>query len=1113
MKAVGFFVFCLTLLSISCVKKESSENKQDTALFAPVNHTVSKVLFKNIITETSNFNYLYNPYIYLGGGVAIGDINNDDLPDIYVTGNMVRNALYLNKGDLQFENITKTSETGGHMPRWCTGVTMADVNNDGYLDIYVSVSGPLPDRRNQLFINQGDSTFKEEAERYGIADDGFSMQSVFFDYDRDGDLDLYIANYPPTPFQSSSAYYADKMKNPSPEETDRLYRNEGGFFEDVTQESGIINFGLTLGVSVSDFNNDGWPDIYASNDFNSMDYLYINEQDGTFSNQLKNYTMHTSQFGMGTDAADINNDGLIDLIQLDMSASTNEQKKTNMSAMNPEKFHKHVALGLHHQYMKNTLQLNTGLNSFSEISELAGMSDTDWSWGPLIFDMDNNGLKDIFITNGIRRNVNDNDFIKIAKKIDSIGIITPEKSLELLDEIPIHPTDNFVYLNNGNLTFNHVPNNYGLSYKGFSNGASYGDLDNDGDLDVVINNINDYVKIFENISDKNRKRNFLKIKLKGNGSNIFGIGAKVKLFYDRKMQIQELMSTRGYLSSVEPIVHFGLGNQKRIDSIEVTWPDGAKQVLYEGEINRTIEIERNANSENSNNIKLSSNLLFEVMDLNLSPPYRHQENEFDDFERELLLPHKMSQFGPALAVADVNLDGLDDFYVGGALGHSGSLYLQDQSGKFKIASLSVWKSDLDHEDVNALFFDANQDSLPDLYVVSGGSENPEGHKSYKDRIYQNLGDGRFKKIPNALPDIASSGSKVISADYDGDGDLDLFIGGRQIPGKYPMPTDSYLLENIGANNEIRFKDVTNQKAPSFKGIGMVTDAVWSDVDLDGRVDLIIVGEWMTPKMFRNSGSSLEPFTDRDELKKEIGWWYSIVAADIDNDGDDDYVLGNLGLNYKYKATHEEPFNVYLNDFDSNGQLDIVLGYYNQGGLFPLRGRECSSHQVPAIKQKFPDYQSFANASLEEVYTEEALNSSIHYSATNFGHSLLINQIDSLSIHPLPNYAQISSVNSIVANDFNGDSKIDIVLFGNLFESEVETPRNDASFGLFLSGNAKGSFTPYEPNASGLQVKGEISVAIPIKIGNNSCLLLARNDDTLVVVKILKQSKNLYRCPN
>lgn len=1099
MRAVGFFSICLVILSISCGKEEGFQNRQDGPLFALVDHNASNVFFKNIITETANFNYLYNPYIYLGGGVAIGDINNDDLPDIYVTGNMVRNALYLNKGNLQFENISKTSGTEGHMPRWNMGATMTDVNDDGYMDIYVSVSGPLPDRKNQLFINQGDHTFKEEAERYGIADEGFSMQSVFFDYDRDGDLDLYVANYPPTPFQSSSAYYAEKMENPGSEETDRMYRNEGGFFKDVTQESGILNFGLTLGVSVSDFNNDGWPDIYVSNDFNSMDYLYINMQNGTFSNQLKDYTMHTSQFGMGTDAADINNDGLIDLMQLDMSASTNEQQKSNMSAMRPDKFHEHVALGLHHQYMKNTLQLNTGLNSFSEIAELTGMANTDWSWGPLIFDMDNDGLKDVFITNGIRRNVNDNDFRKLAQKVAANSVITPEKSLELLNKMPIFPVDNYVYLNNGDLTFNHSPNNYGLSYKGFSNGASYGDLDNDGDLDVVINNLNDYVKIFENLSEKEEDRNFLKIRLKAEGSNVFGLGAKVKVFYDEKMQMQELMATRGYLSSVDPVVHFGLGNEKKIDSLEVTWPDGARQVLYETAINTTVEIEQNPSSEKTRDKTVSSNPLFEVVDINLNPAYRHVENEFNDFERELLLPHKMSQFGPALAVADVNLDGLDDFYVGGALGHSGGLYVQDRSGTFTVSNSSVWKSDGNYEDVHALFFDANGDSLPDLYIVSGGSENPEGHENYRDRMYRNLGGGRFQKIPNALPEITSSGSRVVSADYDNDGDLDLFVGGRQIPGKYPMPTDSYLLENIGTGDEILFKNVTEEKAAALKGIGMVTDAVWSDVDMDGRKDLIIVGEWMAPTILRNQGDSLEPVLDKYHLKKEIGWWNTIVATDIDDDGDDDYILGNLGLNYKYKATADEPFNVYLNDFDDNGQLDIVLGYYNQGGLFPLRGRECSSEQVPGIKKKFMDYRSFANASLVEVYSQEALSGSLHYGATNFSHSVIINHRDSISIKPLPNYAQMSSVNSIVAKDFDGDANIDLALFGNLFQSEVETPRNDASYGLFLGGNPDGSFVPRTPSASGLKVKGEIRQSLPIKVGGKNCLLLARNEDTLTVL--------------
>ncbi len=1097
-----YIVYLYSILLLSCSTNHTNDEvKYGQQLYVQVPSEKSNLKFFNAIRETEKFNYFFYPDIYSGGGVAIGDINNDGLPDLFFSGIMVNNALYLNLGGMKFKDITEQAGVGG-TNKWTKGVTMADVNNDGWLDLYVSVSGPFPNKKNLLYLNNRDNTFKEMAQKFGIADDGYSVQSAFFDYDRDGDLDLFIASNPPALFQSRNSFYEKKMKNPDPFETDRLYRNEGNNkFRDVTREAGLLNYGLTLGLSIADFNNDGWFDIYLSNDFNSADYLFINNGDGSFSNEIEKYMMHTSQFGMGSDAADINNDGLIDLLQLDMAYKTNQKSKTNMHSMDSKQFYDMVQRGLHYQYMRNSLQLNTGLQSFSDIAELAGVANTDWSWGSLLMDMNNDGLKDIFITNGMRRDVNNSDFISYVKQLEASNKLEVSKSFELLEKIPSNPVENYVYINNGNLTFDHSENNYGLNFKGFSHGSAYADLDLDGDLDVVVNNLDEVSQIFENISNVGEGSAFIRFKMKGPGENIFGIGTTMTIYYNGKAQYQELIATRGYLSAVEPIIHFGVGNTSVIDSAIVNWPDGGHQLFYDLPVNQLMDItwdKKNFSESFNKELKYS---FFESDELSLTPSYIHRENNYNDFAREVLLPHKMSEFGPALAVSDVNRDGLEDFFVGGAMGFQGMLYLQESNGTFIASQVEFWNEDKKYEDVSALFFDANNDGFADLYVVSGGNEKPIGDPVYQDRIYLNNGHGIFKKASKALPEFHISGSRVICSDFDRDGDLDLFVGGRQTPGKYPTPPNSYLLSNVSDGQTISFKNITAEAAPMLMELGMVTDATWADYNGDGWIDLIIVGEWMPITLLENKQGIFIDVSRKFNLDKQVGMWSSITSADIDNDGDLDFVAGNLGLNYKYKASVKEPFQIYSGDFDDNGNLDIVLAYYNNNELFPLRGKEYSSQQIPEIDSKFSNYIDFANANLIDVYGEEKLATSLHYEAVTFASTLFVNHGgQSITTNVLSNYAQISSVNAIVIDDFNGDNNPDLLLAGNMFDPEVDTPRNDSSYGLLMLGNGKGDFQPLMPHESGLHIRGEVREVAKIKMFDGKYgLLISRNKDQLALI--------------
>ena len=1093
----SLFLIVLSILIISCNQEKSALHKLN---FSDLSPDVSGVKFSNNIIENDTLNYFSFPFLYLGSGVSVGDINNDGLPDIYFTGNLVPNKLYLNKGNMKFEDISKSAGVSGDN-RWYSGTTMADVNNDGYLDIYVSVSGKFGATNNQLFINNGDNTFTERANEYGIDDSGVSIQSTFFDYDNDGDLDLFVANYPIVKVTGGNQYYKRLMDLNRIEDSGHLYKNNGnGSFTDVTVEAGVHNFGLTLGLVASDFNNDGFKDLYLSNDFNVPDYFYQNNGDGTFSEISKETARHTSMFGMGIDASDFNNDGFTDILQVDMTAEDYKRSKTNMASMSPATFYEAIDLGFNYQYMQNSLQLNQGINEkglpiFSEISRFAGLATTDWSWGALFADFDNDGFKDAFITNGVKRDVNNND-VNAEYKLASVFGGNKKRDYTLMPSTPIA---NYAFSNNGDYTFSNKTKDWGLDKKGFSNGFAYSDLDNDGDLDIVINNMDDFASVYVNNSSKSNN-NYIKIKLLGKEENKWGIGAKVSVNTSNSQQTQELTLTRGYQSSVDPILHFGLGTVEKIEEIKISWPNGNVQVLNDVELNQLVEVKYKSNSIEENKIT-SKNKEFKDITNEVGLNVQHIEDEYDDFKYEPLLPHIYSKIGPGLTVGDVNNDGLDDFFVGNAAGTSGQLYMQNENSEFNVIN-GPWQQDAQFEDTGALFFDADNDSDLDLYVVSGGNSVTESDNFYQDRLYLNTGTG-FIKSANVLPNILSSGQQIIKGDYDGDGDLDLFVGGRIVPGKYPFPAQSFILQNNGKkDDQLRFTNVTSQIAPELNEPGLVTSALWDDFDADGKLDLIVTGEWMPIRFFKNTGNKFEEVTNFLGLKNSVGWWYGLQKIDVDLDGDLDYLAGNLGLNYKYHTSSSNLFEVYANDFDENGNSDIVLSYQKKGVKLPLRGRECSSQQVSAIKQRFKTYEAFANAELEDIYGERMLNESLNYKSNTFAHFWIENDENGkMKMHQLPNEAQFSSINQFQVFDYNGDKYPDVLVGGNLYGSEVETPRNDAGLGLVLTGSSKG-FTSVPSKENKLFIEGEIKAIKPIKLAskNSKCFLIAINNNELKLIE-------------
>ena len=1087
-KALLFIVF----LIVSCQKSE--RNLYPEALVGGFNLLTPEktgVDFNNSIKESIYFNHYFYGHIYIGSGVAIGDINNDGLSDIFFAGSQVDDKIYLNKGDFKFEDITKKSNIS-KSSGWSWGVTMVDINSDGYLDIYVSRNGNSlepKDRRNKLYINNKDLTFKESAIEYGLADAGFSTQAVFFDMDNDGDLDMYQVNQP----ADKKLFLLNKFSaNDYTYFRDKIYRNDNGKFIDVSSQVGItrdVAYGLS--VSASDFNNDGYVDLYVANDYAEPDFMYYNNGDGTFRNVINEELQHITQLSMGTDTGDINNDGLIDLITTDMTPEDHYRSKTNMASMSTERFNSLVKAGAHRQYMTNTLQINTGVGSFSDIANIAGISSTDWSWSSLLVDLDNDGWKDIMVTNGIKKDVDNNDYRSILKNLDKN--ITAEKLFQLSKETPSNKVSNYVFRNKGNLQFEKVTKEWGFDTPSFSNGMAYGDLDNDGDLDVVINNMEDPAFIYENKATGN----FLKIKFEGSDKNRFGIGAKAIIHHGDLKQVAENNVTRGFISSVEPGLFFGLGKEITIEKVEVIWPDG-KVNLYENiSANKTITAKYSKAIEKKEAVLKTKPLLSKINATNIGLSFQHKENEFDDFREEILLPHKLSNEGPFSAIADINGDGLEDIFVGGAANQEGILYLQKNDGTFLLSNSQPWKLDIASEDLGALFFDVDGDNDLDLYISSGGSEFKQGNRLLKDRLYINNGAGGFTKNTKAIPNIYESTQSVKSSDIDGDGDLDLFVGTRLIAGKYTFPATSYLL----INEKGAFKKASSTLAPALKNIGMVTDAVFSDIDKDGDEDLLIVGEWMTITVLENNKGVFTDSSNKFGLDKDTrGMWWSITKNDIDNDGDEDYIIGNLGKNNKFKATKEHPFKVYANDFDNNGTNDIVLAKYYKNDYVPMRGKECTTQQMPYVGEKFKDYESFASSKLIDILPDDKIESSVVYEISNFESIVLINEKGKLIRQSLPKQAQVSPIKGSIVDDYNDDGYKDILVVGNHYGVEVETTRYDAGYGTLLLGDGKNNFTPLSALESGLHVPFDSRSIQTIEIKNKKTLLITNNNDSLILLQ-------------
>ncbi|MEL6849406.1 MAG: VCBS repeat-containing protein, partial [Bacteroidota bacterium] len=961
---------------------------------------------------------------------------------------------------------------------------------------------------NQLYINQGANQagipiFKEEAVARGVADEGHSTQGVFFDYDKDGDLDLFVANYPPTGFKTPNYSYRFFLNERAPEKSDRLYQNDGqGNFTDVSAEAGVQNFGLTLSATVGDYNQDGWEDLYLSNDFASPDLFYLNRGNGTFEEVSIQAMPHTAFFGMGADAADINNDGRLDLLQVDMTPEDNRRNKANMASMDVSGFWEMVNLGLHHQYMQNVVQLNQGTNEagiplFSDISRLTGMSSTDWSWAPLVADFDNDGWKDVFISNGTRRDINNKDYFNKIEKA-TYQEKQQQDYLELTLNMPSEKVPNYAFRNQGSgLSFEDVGARWGLNEEGFSNGAVYVDLDQDGDLELVVNNIDQPVSLYKNTSREQGTGNYLQLDLQGPEKNPFGIGAEITVKTEAGEQFQHLSLTRGFQSSVGASLHFGLGQQDRITELRISWPDGREQQLTNLTVNQRLKLNWQDAKEAAAPAPAAP-VFFTRMEEQRGLDFVHKENAYDDFAVEVLLPHSYSRNGPMLARGDVNGDGWEDIFVGGAIRQAGALYLQDGQGSFTLTGDQPWEDDAISEDMGAVFFDADQDQDLDLYIVSGGNELPVNSPFLQDRLYLNDGKGQFSKAEASLPLLTASGSRVRAGDFDGDGDQDLFVGGRIVGKSYPLPAQSYLLRNDGLKDGApQFSDVTESLAPQLSSAGLVTDAAWVDLDQDKKLDLVVVGEWMPITYLRNTGDSFTDETEAWGLAGSTGWWYSILAEDMDKDGDIDLVGGNLGLNYKYQASPEETFDVYAYDYDKNGNLDIVLGYYHEGVQYPVRGRQCSSEEIPTIKYKYKDYNSFAEATLAEIYTSKDLEASLHYQAETFGSTYFENKQGQMISRLLPSEAQLSSINGMVAKDVNGDGHLDLITAGNMYGSEVETPRNDASYGAYLAGNGKGEFRALSFPESGLLLQGDIKDLLLMDTPQGGLLIATQNNGPLI----------------
>ncbi|MEQ5789823.1 VCBS repeat-containing protein [Muricauda sp. NFXS6] len=1056
------------------------------------------VNFSNGLILSDELSVLEFEYMYNGAGVAVADFDLDGLQDIYFTANMSSNKLYRNLGDWKFEDITVKSNTGTQ--NWSNGVAIVDINQDSYPDIYVSCGGPRSykkdARRNLLFINNTGSgqglTFTESAAEWGLDYDGYSTQAAFFDYDLDGDLDMYLLNNALVDFNRNTARPIDESgKVPS---VDKLFKNNGdNTFTDVSKEANILIEGFGLGVEVCDLNRDGWPDIYVSNDFLTNDILYVNQKDGSFKNELDSYFKHLTFNGMGNDISDINNDGFMDVIVLDMLPEDNKRWKLTMVGNKYDEFQTSLSYGYEPQYIRNTLQLNNGNGSFSEMGQLMGISATEWSWSPLLADFDQDGLRDLYITNGYRQDITNLDFMVYGNRILTMGTEEANRKARLkeLNKLPGIKIKNYFYKNTGELGFENITNKAGFDKPTYSNGSAYADFDNDGDLDLVINNIDDPAGLYENQSNKNQSSNYIKFKFKGKDKNIEGLGSQIEIRYQGKKQVGYHTPYRGYLSSVESGLHFGLGNVDVIDTIIVTWPDGKKELLKNLPANNELTLDHKNATEGFKIKKDEDNVspLFYPKDSTVVE-FVHKEDDFVDYKIQPLLPHMHSRNGPGLSVGDVNGDDLEDFFIGGAAGQPGALMVQRKNGKFTKMDFQ----DPDYEDMGSLFFDADNDGDEDMYVVSGGSSFGKNSEFYEDRIYQNDGSGDFSK-KNALPDNRFSGSVVAAADYDRDGFMDLFVGGRVRPGEYPLTPRSMLLKNKSKAGQIEF--VEDNSNPDLKELGMVTAALWTDFDNDDWIDLIIVGEFMPIRIFKNNNGSLKEISAGQELDSSYGWWNSISAGDFDSDGDVDYILGNFGLNNRFEVSKDEPLRIYAKDFDKNGQIDPVMSCYINGENYVAHSRNDLIKQINAMRGRFRTYTDYAEATFEETFLKEELEDAFIVKSENFASSYLENKGDGkFKLSALPKMSQIAPMYGTMVGDYNQDGNLDVLAVGNFYSSEVFSGQYDASIGWLLIGDGKGNFTNIESKQSGFYIKGDAKALVNIKNGNKELIIASINDGPL-----------------
>jgi hypothetical protein len=1102
-------LFCF-LLIISCSKKQESA-------FVKLPSFKTNINFSNDVESTPEFNIQNYLYFYDGGGVAAGDINNDGLTDLFFTGNSVADRLYLNKGNFEFEDITESAGFTHQPGSWSTGVTMADINGDGYLDIYVSrvnylnKSGP-----NQLYINNGNSTFTESAAEYGLDFEGYSTQAAFFDYDNDGDLDMFLLNHS---FHSENTYgeAAELRQQLDPKAGDKLFRNEGRSFTDVTQDSGIISsaLGYGLGLAVSDINRDGWMDIYVGNDFHEDDYLYINNGDGTFSESLYEMMGHTSSASMGNDTGDINNDGLIDLVSLDMMPTTHEKMMTSggpdlvVVADTKEEF------GFGANNNRNTLQINRGIQEdglprFSETAFASGVARTEWSWAALFADYDNNGFQDLFITNGLPKRPNELDYVSALQRIRNqfSGEEQEEREYALVERMSSVHVPNYMFENQSDLTFKDVSDEWGFSEPSYSNGAIYADLNNDGKLDIVTNNINSEAFVYQNNQPAADSLHYLKVNLNGEGANTLGIGTKIFAYHDGQVKYREQSPTRGFQSSVDHTLHFGLGEISAIDSLLVIWPDKRFHTLRNIEADQTIQISQtNAEGEfdyQTFNQTKETPIFADVTD-DLGIDHEHRENMFNDFDREPLMPYKLSTRGPALAVGDANGDGLDDYYFGGARGFEGQLYIQQNGGSFQLIEINDFRFDRASEDVDAIFFDATGDGLNDLYVVSGGNEYTGSSEELLDRLYINQGDGEFRKSLNSVPDLPLNNSTVQAADFNGDGHMDLFVGGHSVPWQYGIGPQNMLLQNNGKGV---FTNVIEDVAPDLEVLGNVTSAAWVEQAEGSLPVLVVVGEWMSPHYFENREGQLVDRTEERGLADLNGLWQSIHLVDFDGNGLQDIVLGNFGTNSRIQASEDSPLRLFVNDFNENGQTEPLIAYKPDGEYRPFEQLDEILAQIPEVQEMIRSYRDYASKNIEQLFLASKLDSALQKDVNELRSLMLMNNGDSgFSVDPLPLEAQLFPVMSIHSMDVNSDGNLDLLLGGNLYDVKPSMGgRQDAGFGLVLIGDGEGNFKPIEPNKSGFFVEGEIRAIKSIQINNNSgYVMVARNDDSPLIFR--NQSQN------